>query len=139
MTKKTINRAGAIPYFINEDGEIEMMFMKPSDPKFGGDTYQIAKGKCEEGETIEETGIREAGEELGLFKYNIDGDTHNLGTFLGRTTIFVCKVKDKEMFGDPCFETGSTIWWTPEQFEEKGRPLHRPIIKAAVRWINKKK
>lgn len=132
MSKK-IDRSGVIPYII-EAGLIKMMFMRPSDPKFGGDDFQIAKGKHEDGESAMEAGLREAGEELGLFTGNIS-EAHDLGTFLGRTTVLLAKVKDKTLFGDPCFETKEVRWMTPEEFEGEGRELHRPVVRAAVRMI----
>ena len=133
MAKKKIYRAGVIPYTI-EDGEIHMLFMKPSDTKYGGNGFQIAKGKYEEGETAVEAAYREAGEELGLFGPNVDESTE-LGTFMGRTTIFIAKIKDKGMFGDPHFETAEVKWMTPEEFQREGRDLHRPVVKSAVRKI----
>lgn len=133
MAKKKIYRSGVIPYHI-VDGEIRMLFMKPSEPKFGGDVFQIAKGKREEGESPLETGLREANEELGLFSGNIK-ETHELGEFMGRTTIFVCEIKDPDAFGDPHFETKEVKWMTPEEFQKEGRDLHKPVVKAAVRWI----
>jgi len=139
MTTKKIYRAGTIPYIINpETSQIEMLFMYPSDPKYGGPYYQCCKGRVEEGETNLEAALREATEELGLFTGNIDGDPHNLGNFLGRTMMYVVKVEDKDMFGDPHFETRDTKWMTPEEFEETGRSLHKPIVKAAVRYIKEK-
>jgi len=133
MDKEKINRGGVIPYYV-EEGEIKMLFMKPSDPKFGGKDFQIAKGKQEDGESDEEAAFREAGEELGLFKGNVV-DKHDLGNFLGRTRIYVAEIEDPNMFGDPDFETGEVKWMTPEQFNATGRDLHRPIVKAAKRWI----
>lgn len=135
MTKK-INRAGVIPYII-ENGTIKMLFMKPSFAKFGGDSFQIAKGKQEEGETALETALREASEEIGLFVGNVL-ETHDLGTFMGRTTIYVAKIKDKNLFGDPNFETSEVQWMTLKEFDEIGRDLHKPIIKAADRLIRDK-
>lgn len=137
MTKEKVYRAGVIPYYI-KDNNIEMLFMKPSDPKFGGSDFQIAKGKKEDGESDEDAAFREASEELGLFKGNII-DKHDLGNFLGRTRIYIAEIKDKDMFGDPHFETGEVKWMTPEEFDKEGRTLHRPIVKAATRWINKNK
>ena len=135
MAKKKIYRSGVLPYYIDE-GEIKILFMRPSNPKYGGDVFQMAKGKHEEGETPLEAGLREAGEELGLFSGNIE-KTHSLGNFLGRTTVYVVKIKDPEMFGDPHFETEETKWMTPEEFQAEGRDLHKPVVKAAVRWISK--
>lgn len=137
MDRGKINRAGVIPYYV-EDGEIKMMFMKPSDPKFGGKCFQIAKGKQEDGESDKETAFREASEELGLFKGNVI-DKHDLGNFLGRTRIYIAEIKDPNMFGDPDEETGAVKWMTPDEFISAGRELHRPVIKAANRWITKNK
>ena len=134
MAKK-IYRAGVIPYII-EDGQLKMMFMRPSKTKYGGAEFQIAKGKYEEGETAVEAGMREAKEELGLFGGNVS-DLDELGVFMGRTTIFVAAIKDKDMFGEPHFETEETTWMTPEEFQQHGRGLHKPVVKAAVRKIEK--
>ena len=138
MSKKKIDRSGCLPYYI-KDGEIQIMFMKPSDAKFGGEEYQMAKGKREDGETAEETGMREAREEIGLFSGNIE-HTHHLGKFLGRTDVFVVKIKDPNMFGDPSTpeEVKSIKWLTPEEFQKKGRGLHKSVVSAAVRWIKQK-
>lgn len=114
-----------------------MLFMKPSDDSYGGNSYQLGKGKMEEGEDPKEAGLREAGEELGLFKGNIE-DIDDLGTFLGRTHVFVAKIKDKDMFGDPHFETQSVKWMTANDFAKEGRDIHKPVVKAAIRHIKKK-
>ena len=135
MARKKIYRAGVIPFII-EDGDVRMLFMKPSQPKFGGDTFQIAKGKQEEGESMEETAFREAREELGLFKGNVD-HFEEVGEFLGRTTVFVAQIEDKGMFGDPHHETGDTRWMTLDEFTKDGRDLHKPVVKAAFRKIEK--
>jgi len=135
MAKKKIYRAGVIPYII-EDGQLQMMFMKPSKTKYGGSDFQIAKGKYEEGETAVEAGMREAKEELGLFGGNVE-HLDELGVFMGRTTVFIAAIKDKDMFGEPHFETAKTKWMTPEQFQQEGRGLHKPVVKAATRKIGK--
>jgi 8-oxo-dGTP pyrophosphatase MutT (NUDIX family) len=119
-----------------EDDKIKMLFMKPSKKKFGGNEFQIAKGKQEEGESDEETAFRKAREELGLFSGNVSKRT-DLGTFLGRTRVYLAKIEDPDKFGDPCSETGEVKWMTPEEFQKSGRSIHRPVIKAAVRKIKK--
>jgi len=133
--KKLIYRAGVVPYIV-EDGQIRMKFMRPSDPEFGGDTFQLAKGKIEEGESAEQAGLREAKEELGLFIGNV-ALVEELGTFMGRTTVFVAKVKERDMFGEPGFETSEVAWMTVEEFNAQGRDLHKPVVKAAHRKICK--
>ena len=135
MSKELIYRAGVIPYYI-DDGEIKMLFMKPSKKKFGGAEFQIAKGKREKGESDEKAAFREAREELGLFSGNVSWRT-DLGTFLGRTHVYLAKIDDPDKFGDPCDETGATKWLTPKEFKNSGRPIHRPVVKAAVRQIKK--
>lgn len=136
--KKKQQRAGIIPYFIEPDGKISMLFMKPSNPKYGGDIFQIAKGRVEDGETHEEAATREGCEELGLFSGNISSII-SLGTFLGYTEFFMCLVSDKDMFGDPHFETGTTAWMTPEEFSEHGRSIHKHVVKSAERKIRDRK
>ena len=133
--KNLVYRAAMIPYII-EHGKIQMLFMRPSDHEFGGFTYQLAKGKVEEDESFLEAAKREAKEEVGLFIGNVV-KIEELGIFMGRTTVFVAKVKNKDMFGEPSFETESVKWMNPEEFQEDGRELHRPVIQAAVRLIKK--
>jgi 8-oxo-dGTP pyrophosphatase MutT (NUDIX family) len=132
---KVVYRAGTIPYVV-ENGQVLMMFMKPSNPDYGGEAFQIAKGKVEDGEETKEAALREANEELGLFIGNIT-IIEDLGVFLGRTSLYVAKVKDRDMFGLPGMETGEVAWMTAEQFDLTGRDLHRPVVKAAYRKIAK--
>lgn len=134
--KKIVYRAGVIPYFINEDGEILMMFMKPSDTEYGGDSFQLAKGKVDDNESALVAALREAKEELGLFIGNVIF-TKELGVFMGRTTVFLTKIKRQDMFGEPSYETSAVKWMTQEQFMEEGRDLHKPVVQAAVRMIHK--
>jgi 8-oxo-dGTP pyrophosphatase MutT (NUDIX family) len=140
-TKQTF-RAGLVLYRIVEGRDwpnnIEMMFMVPSDPAFGGPDPQIPKGRIDPGENAREAALREAKEEVGLFTGSLIGEVDELGTFLGRTTIFIGKVLPEAMFGDPTYETGETRWLTLEQFMEIGRPLHKPVVKAAHRHIIKR-
>lgn len=130
---KKVYRAGTIPYII-EDDEVKMMFMRPSDPEYGGDKFQIAKGKVEEGESAVDAALREAKEELGLFVGNVIA-TEKVGVFMGRTTVFVAKVKNRTMFGEPSFETSDVAWMTLDEFMETGRELHRPVVQAAYDLI----
>lgn len=137
QNKNVVYRAGFIPYIVEQNGTVKMMFMIPSNPAFGGDKPQIAKGKIDPGEDAKTAALREAKEELGLFIGNIIS-IEELGTFLGRTTIYIGKVKRIDMFGEPTFETAATKWLTVDEFMEQGRDLHKPIVKAAHRQIIKK-
>lgn len=134
VTEKKVERGGVIPYYI-KDGKILMMFMKPSDKNFGGEKFQIAKGKIEDDETPLEGAFREAKEELGLFGPNIE-QTDSLGRF-GRINIFIAKIKDPDMFGDTTFETEAVTWMDQQQFQSQGRDWQKPIVTAAVRKIKK--
>lgn len=127
MAKKKILRAGFIPYYI-ENKNVYVMLMKPSDEKYGGDKFQLAKGRVESGETSLEAALREANEELGLKYSNIE-DISYLGTFLGYTDVYYGKVIDKNDFQETTYETGETAWMTVEEFLDKGRDLHKPLFK----------
>lgn len=127
--KKVIHRAGTIPYLVDE-GQILMMFMKPSNPEFGGSEFQIAKGRVEDGEDTKTAALREAKEELGLFLSNLS-TVEELGVFMGRTTLYVAKVMDRSLFGEPSFETMETAWLTLDQFAKIGRDLHFVPVKTA--------
>ena len=135
MAKK-VYRAGLIPFYRDQDGNIQMMFMRPSEPKYGGPQFQIAKGKVEDGEDTETAALREANEELGLFKGNIK-NLRKVGEFMGRTTVFIALIDDPNMFGDSTDETEEVKWMTPEEFYEQGRTLHIPVVKSCVRHIKK--
>lgn len=130
-------KAGVIPYFIQEDGTPVMMFMAPSNARFGGSLFQIAKGTIEPGEDIQEAAVREAEEELGLRIENITqvksvGNTKITGldeTYM--LAIFVAEVKDPENFGQPHYETGKRAWFTLEEFKAQGRQNQQLLIKQA--------
>lgn len=131
--KGKLYRAGLLPYVI-ENGEVKFLFMRPADARYGGDRFQIAKGKIEEGETAEEAAIREASEELGLVSDNVERLTF-LGQFLGRTSFYIAAIKDKSLFNAPHFETDITEWMTLSEFQQNGRALHTPIVQDALRAI----
>jgi len=133
-SKKVIHRAGVIPYFVTSEGEILMMFMKPSDKEFGGNCFQIAKGKYEKEDTARSAAFREAHEELGLKMSNV-AFVLELGVFLGYTTLFLPKIIDMNDFDETCFETSETKWMTCSEFQEVGRTLHRPIVREADAFI----
>lgn len=124
---KKIWRAGMIPYFINDQGEVEMMFMIPSDQTYGGSAPQMAKGRIEDDEDPKEAAVREAKEELGLIPQNIAGDVEYLGVFLGRTHVYTCRVSMQELFGVFSFETEDVVWLTENEFHKHGRDIHREL------------
>jgi 8-oxo-dGTP pyrophosphatase MutT (NUDIX family) len=132
--KRVTYRAGVIPFVI-KNGEPLMMFMQPSDPKYGGDKFQIAKGKIDGDETPIQAALREGREELGLFSGNVKRMVGLGGMMLGRTHFFVAEIENEDLFGDPLNETKAVAWMTNRQFQSEGRELHRPVVAAAVRVI----
>jgi len=133
--KKILYRAGMIPYLI-EDGEVLMMFMKPSETLYGGDQFQLCKGVVEDGEDNRTAALREGAEELGLRQENTLSVTE-LGNFLGRTTVYVAKVNNKTDFDVPHYETDEVTWLTCDQFMKVGRDLHKDIVQLAEQVIRK--
>lgn len=134
MAKKKVARSAFIPYFVCDDGTIKMLFMMPSESKYGGSKYQLCKGKVDPGENHVQAAIREAEEELGLIKSNLNF-FDNLGKFLGYTEVYYGEVFDMDNFGEYCFETSSTKWMTFEEFYKEGRSIHIPVIRALERVI----
>lgn len=138
--KFKIYRAGIIPYFVHDNGVIEMLFMKPANTSFGADIdpitfqpvmrYQLAKGRIENGENSEQAAIREGGEETGLKEDNIIQILH-VGTFLGRTEVYIAKIKDKNDFAPHDYETESTKWFTIDEFRKDGRSLHLDLVEKS--------
>lgn len=127
--KHKFYRAGFLPYRVINN-RIEFLLMKPSEARFGGDQFQIAKGKVEEGEDDLKAALREAYEELGLLEDNVS-NIELVGNYLGRTAIFVGRVLDDTKFIEPHFETAETTWMSLHDYELQGRELHLPIIRDA--------
>ena len=122
-------RAGLLPYLRTGD-TIQYLMMVSSDPKFGGPRPMISKGKIEPGEGVLDTAIREAEEELGLKRRNIQkvrdlADERvvlHSGTY--DLTLFSCEVIDRYDFGKWCDETEYILWMTLDEFREHGRKDH---------------
>ena len=141
-TIKNPSKAGFIPYYIDLDGEIKMLFMTPSDPFYGGPDPQIAKGGIDSNDSALSTALREAAEELGLKESNIELDTlHLIGSDHPEPsreyslTTYAAMVNDPTDFLTPHYETGSTHWLTLAEFEKVGRQCHRAIVRKLVRLI----
>ena len=125
MGKKT-QRAGVIPFYTTSEGEFKMMFMKPSDKKYGGEEFQLAKGRVDPGENPLEAGVREANEELGLRESNILW-LEKVGIFLETHHIYIVEVSSMSDsdFDKVTHETGAVSWMTEDEFMSTGRKLHR--------------
>lgn len=139
-------KAGLIPYFFDKDGQLKMLFMVASDPKFGGPKPMISKGTIEEGETPEHAAIREAVEELGLKPENVKGELIKI--FEGKVTlrtsnydmvIFGVEVHNKTNFNKWDYETLYATWMCNESFQVKGRKDHKPHVQVLVDVLEKNK
>lgn len=136
-------KAGIIPYYFNEQNELVMMFMVPSDPKFGGPHPQIAKGCIDDGETHRTTALREGREELGLRPSNIASFKE---IWYGKTQgseseyllrVYAVKVKNHIKFTKPGYETGQIMWLTNSEFQTTGRPEQSIIVEQVSSYISK--
>lgn len=133
-------KAGMIPYMIDpKDGQLKMLFMVASDPKFGGPKPMISKGTIEPGEDVLVAAIREAGEELGLKESNLKNKPFkvwegfvSLRTSKYDLTIFAVEIKNKADFNKWDYETLYATWMTNESFQEKGRKDHKEIVQQLV-------
>jgi 8-oxo-dGTP pyrophosphatase MutT (NUDIX family) len=124
-------KAGMIPYYIDTDGEIKMLFQESSDPDFGGPDPMISKGGLDKGETLLECAMREGLEELGLTTDNYNEPVHMWkSTMYGyELNVFMCKVKDPDALVEPDYETKAVHWLSLSEFEEVGRPDHKFIVR----------
>lgn len=122
-------RAGIVPFFVDEDSTILYMFMKPSDPEYGGSDWQIAKGRFDDGEDdAMVVALREGHEELGLLDENIADDEI---TFIGefrKMFVYTCRVIDMDHFGQYHYETGDVCWLTNDEYQAFGRDIHKDIV-----------
>lgn len=126
-----INRAGMIPYFIDDEGTIHMMFMVPTKNDWIESVPQVSKGRIEPGEILLKAAIREATEELGLKPSNLSR-IETIGQY-STIMFYIGQVNDPDDFGDfDPIETERVVWMTQDEFKQTGRELHVPVVDAAV-------
>lgn len=124
-------RAGIIPYFVDEDSTILYMFMKPSDPEYGGSDWQIAKGRFDDGEDDSlVVALREGREELGLLDENIADDEVDVVGEFRKMFVYTCRVLDMDNFGPFHYETGDVCWLTNDEYQAFGRDIHKDIVQV---------
>jgi len=127
-------KAGVIPYYVNNDGVIQMLFMKPSNPLYGGSKYQIAKGMQEGDEFPLEIAKREGQEELGLKLDNIQGDiifAYKSKMYSYDLYVYVAKIRDKEDFDPFDKEVGEIAWLTVKDDLPKMRKIQQEAIQKS--------
>lgn len=134
-------RAGIIPYIWDQNG-LHLHLMIPSNASFGGTSPQIAKGRVEKGEDVQETAVREGEEELGLKRSNFAGPV----IFIGQVPIvgqeenytFYCyavQVKNINDFNKPHYETGWAGWLTEADALSKVKNKQKNLLLAAINKI----
>lgn len=140
----TDKKAGFLPYVLMADGPL-FMFMVSSNAYYGGDRPMISKGQVEVDEDDETAAIREAEEELGLIRANLRSSFRAWSEVCSGMcssylmTIYAGEVIDQSRFNTPHFETKETVWLTLQQFKERGRASHVPIVEQIHDQIVKEK
>ena len=134
-------KAGIIPYYIDKDGLPRMMFMIPSDPAYGGSSFQIAKGFIDAGEDDRTAETREGAEELGLVESNIKHIERIASKVLTGTvdtyqmTVFAAEIIDPTNFVETDYETEERGWLTMEEYFSKGKPSHLSFVQQTHDYI----
>jgi len=141
--QKKHKRVGCLPYHFDNNGVLKLLFMKPSDPKYGGSMFQLCKGKIDhKDEPLEETAKREAEEELGLtvnnisnFRFLFSEVAHHAS---GRKTLihlFTARVLDPDNLVPFHYETGEIVWYEADKAVDNIRKCHRPLVSMAIEKI----
>jgi len=138
---KMLQKAGIIPYYVDDKDIPRMMFMTPSDPTYGGPEFQIAKGFVDGKESIKNAAVREGSEELGLITSNIVSiDKISSKTITGdldtyQMTVYVAEIVDPSNFGETDYETGDRAWLSMEEYVAIGKKSHLPFVREAYSFI----
>ena len=133
-------KAGVIPYVII-DGKLEMLFVISSDPNYGGSDPGIIKGGADDGETPEQTALREMYEEVGIRKESIKSTTEVYsGKLTGLSTtyqmhVFAVELEEKPNLKIDSHEIAEAVWMTYNEFITEGRKSQREIVKKCVEKI----
>lgn len=119
-------RAGIIPYYIDDNGDVLVYTMIPSDPDYGGTSPQMAKGHIDPGMDAYETAMKEGNEEIGLIRGNVI-DVQVLGVY-ARIAVYICTVKNPNLWDKPHYETGWSGWVNLTKDFDSIRQEHKPIF-----------
>lgn len=133
-------RAGIIPYY-EENGNLYFQFMVPSDPKFGGDKPQIAKGQVSSKESLLAEAIREAHEELGLRISNVNNfvKVWEKNFHTGEFHVWVANIFDLNDYDAYGYETGHTLWLCENEIAHNVRKDHTYVVFSAIKKIRSRK
>lgn len=134
-------RAGLVPFYIDENGVIHVLLMRPSDPYYGGEHWQIAKGIVET-EDLQEEAFREGSEELGITGKDIIGEPFFVASSVitardgVKHSLYIYAVRAKAMAvsGQYDYETGDTIWLREDQIPVV-RKWQQPLLEKTIQKI----
>lgn len=122
-------RSGLIPVYM-EYGRVFVCCMIPSNPAFGGNMPQMAKGHIENDLSPKDNAIKEAVEELGLKESNIY-DIRYIGDYT-RIAAFTCLVNDPDDFDEPHWESECSIWVDITDSLNDVRDVQRDIFRDCL-------
>jgi 8-oxo-dGTP pyrophosphatase MutT (NUDIX family) len=136
MENTDVKKAGFIPYFKKDENDFYMLFVKSSNPIYGGKDWMLVKGHIDEGETDFQAAMREAKEECGLKESNLIANTIQLGwkgilTNSRRScpfSVYIGQVKDYEDFNSTDFEISEVRWMDNEEFQRFGTQRQKNIV-----------
>ncbi len=136
---KNIKKVGLLPLFFDKNkGKVMICLMIPSDPKYGGNEPQIAKGGIEPGENPLQAAIREAWEELGLPPSNIKNIKELVKTQNGKFIWFIAEVNSMSL--EPAgYETGAVVWLCISDAFKQIRSWQKPILGYLVAYLKQRK
>lgn len=132
LKPKKIVKAGTIPY-MRDNGIYKFLFMVPSNPYYGGNKPQIAKGIVDKGETVQQAAIREGKEELGITTYET---SYYLGKYKFKRPLYMYAIKlSNTELTQPHYETGEVVWVKYEDIFDTVRPEQLNIITDCINKI----
>jgi len=129
-----IEKVILLPYYRDGD-EIKMLFMKPSNPKYGGYSFQCCKGCIDEGYSSEQAVLKEAEEELGLTSDNIKNFDFLFYDYLNYNDgscsvvyVYTAEVIYPNNLIPFHYETGDIKWMNIKEVSEQLRFMQRSIV-----------
>lgn len=138
--RRNDHSAGGVMYHIAPDGQIEVVLIATRS----GTRWQLPKGTCEPGETIEQTALREVAEECGLigvceaYLGAIEywyWDTHGRTVpelVHKRVDFYLMRAVDGEL-SDASIEVDGVNWFTLKQaMDALTYPSEREIVRKAA-------
>lgn len=131
-------KAGGLPFWIDETGQVHVVLVTSTDPAYNGPDPCIPKGRAEIGETPEQCGLREVWEETGIDSSHIAKAfliaTENV-TGLTRSYdfhVFAYQCKDKSPIRGS--SEGTPQWYTADEAITVIRDIHKPFL---MKLLNK--